>query len=197
MSSVSEPGTEGSNSQKAHCEQSRSVQRCGKGQCWYSAQKVKWQQTYVWQCHKVTILSGVKTSWVTKIALRELHSDTLWVALSFKVCEWVRHPWDLSRSSICSIYKGINALYWPRIINYQLLPPHSVLYCPVLKIWFGPPNADFWSVWSSQKARKFRQIRLTTKVRILCFEWSVYVSRHETCYVVITWIMKSRQWHKH
>ena len=28
---------------------------------------------------------------------------------------------------------------------------------PVLKICFGPPppTADFWSVWSSQKARKF------------------------------------------
>ena len=33
---------------------------------------------------------------------------------------------------------------------------------PVLKICFGPPTADFWSVWSSQKARKFRQIRPTT-----------------------------------
>ena len=41
------------------------------------------------------------------------------------------------------------------------------LQSPVLKIWFGPPNADFWSVWSSQKA----QIQPTTKVRILCFEW--------------------------
>ena len=45
------------------------------------------------------------------------------------------------------------------------------LQSPVPKIWFGPPNADFWSVWSSQKARKFRQIQPTTKVRILCFEW--------------------------
>ena len=53
-----------------------------------------------------------------------------WVALSFKVCEWVRHPWHLSRSPLCSIYKGINALYWPSIINYQLLPPNSVLYWP-------------------------------------------------------------------
>ena len=42
---------------------------------------------------------------------------------------------------------------------------------PVLKICFGPPTADFWSVWSSQKARKFRQIQPTTKVHILCFEW--------------------------
>ena len=47
----------------------------------------------------------------------------------------------------------------------------SMVRGPVLKIWFGPPNADFWSVWSSQKARKFRQIQPTTKVRILCFEW--------------------------
>ena len=27
-----------------------------------------------------------------------------------------------------TLYKGINALYWPSIINYQLLLPHSVLY---------------------------------------------------------------------
>ena len=34
----------------------------------------------------------------------------------------------MSRSPLCSIYKGIIALYWPSIINYQLLPHHSVLY---------------------------------------------------------------------
>ena len=26
---------------------------------------------------------------------------------------------------------------------------------PVLEIWFGPPTADFGSIWYSQKARKF------------------------------------------
>ena len=54
-----------------------------------------------------------------------------WVAISFKVCqsvsEWVRHWWHLSRSPLCSMYEGINALYWPSIINYQLLTPGSVL----------------------------------------------------------------------
>ena len=30
---------------------------------------------------------------------------------------WVRHPSHLSRSPLCSIYKGINALYWPSIIT--------------------------------------------------------------------------------
>ena len=48
---------------------------------------------------------------------------------------------------------------------------HPKATSPVLKIWFGPPNADFWSVWSSQKAREFQQIQPTTKMRILCFEW--------------------------
>ena len=38
-------------------------------------------------------------------------------------------------SSLCK-YKGINALYWPSIINYQLLPPHSVLYCPSKQLFF-------------------------------------------------------------
>ena len=42
---------------------------------------------------------------------------------------------------------------------------------PVLEIEFGPPHTNFGSVWSSQKARKFRQIQPTTKVCILCFEW--------------------------
>ena len=50
-----------------------------------------------------------------------------WAALSF-ICEWVsqsvRHPWHLTRSPLFAIYKGINALYWPSIINYQLLPTH-------------------------------------------------------------------------
>ena len=53
-----------------------------------------------------------------------------WVALSFKVCLSVRHPWHLTRSPLRIIYKGIDALYWPRVINYQLPPPHSVLYWP-------------------------------------------------------------------
>ena len=37
----------------------------------------------------------------------------------------VRHPWHLTKSPLCAIYKGMNALYWPSIINYQLPPPHS------------------------------------------------------------------------
>ena len=55
------------------------------------------------------------------------------VALSFKVCESVsesRHPWQLSRSPLCSIYNGKSTLYWPSINNYQLVPPHSVPYWP-------------------------------------------------------------------
>ena len=41
-----------------------------------------------------------------------------WVALSF-ICESVRHEWHPSRSPLCAIYKGIDALYWPSIINYS------------------------------------------------------------------------------
>ena len=41
-----------------------------------------------------------------------------WVALSFKVCSSVRHRWHLTRSPLCAIYKGINALYWS---SFQLL----------------------------------------------------------------------------
>ena len=53
---------------------------------------------------------------------------------------------------------------------------------PVLKIRFGPPNADFWSVWSSQKARKFRQIQPTTKVRILCFDCPLRIKINDSCF---------------
>ena len=54
-----------------------------------------------------------------------------WVALSFKVVsQSVRHAWHHYNSPLFAIYKGMNVLYWPSIINYQLLPPHSVLYWP-------------------------------------------------------------------
>ena len=44
------------------------------------------------------------------------------------------------------------------------------LLIPVLEIGFGPPTADFGSIWSSQKARKFRHFQKTSKVRILYFD---------------------------
>ena len=49
---------------------------------------------------------------------------------SQSVSQSVRHPWHPSRSPLCAVYKGINALYWPSIINYQLLLPYSVLFWP-------------------------------------------------------------------
>ena len=52
----------------------------------------------------------------------------------------------------------------------------------VLKIRFGPPNADFRSVWSSQKARKFRLIQPTTKVRILCFDCPLRIKINNSCF---------------
>ena len=59
----------------------------------------------------------------TLILCKEL-SSSIFQSLS------VRHAWHPSRSPLCAICKDINALYWPSIINYQLLPPHSVLYWP-------------------------------------------------------------------
>ena len=63
---------------------------------------------------------------------------------------------------------------------------HHFLYylvgTPVLKIRFGPPNADFRSVWSSQKARKFRQIQPTTKLRILCFDCPLRIKINDSCF---------------
>ena len=52
---------------------------------------------------------------------------------------------------------------------------------------FGPPK----------KRINFDKFSQRQKCVFCVLNGSVYVSRHETCYVVITWIMKSRQWHKH
>ena len=38
------------------------------------------------------------------------------------------------------------------------------------------------SVWSSQKARKFRQIQPTTKVRILCFDCPLRIKINDSCF---------------
>ena len=64
----------------------------------------------------------------TLILYKELSSSTLQSCQS--VSQWVRHAWHPSRSPLCAIYKGIDALYWPSIINYQLPTPHSDLYWP-------------------------------------------------------------------
>ena len=106
-----------------------------------------------------------------------------WVALSFKVCSSVRHRWHLTRSPLCAIYKGIDALCWPSIIKYQMPPPHSVLYWPsthlhhlltqlsqraveILKEILGPKTAKFgpklaflvkyghfWPIWSNDRPK--------------------------------------------
>ena len=39
----------------------------------------------------------------------------------------------------------------------------------ILEIGFGPLIADFGSIWSYQKARKFRHAQKTSKVRTLYF----------------------------
>ena len=38
----------------------------------------------------------------------------------------------------------------------------QVASSPVLEVSFGPPSADFGSIWSSQKARKFRYVLYIT-----------------------------------
>ena len=51
----------------------------------------------------------------TLVLCKEL-SSTIFQSLS--VSPSVRHPWHLSRSPLCAIYKGINALYRPSIIPF-------------------------------------------------------------------------------
>ena len=67
------------------------------------------------------------------------------------------------------------AMVWYLAIAYNSYFNFMSTVAPVLKIRFGPPNADFWSVWSSQKARKLRQIQPTTKVHILCFDCPLHI----------------------
>ena len=56
-------------------------------------------------------------------------------------------------------------------LNCALLGNEAVYWvsrgCPVLKIEFGPPHADFGSIWSPQKAREFRLMQQTTEMGIL------------------------------
>ena len=77
---------------------------------------------------EIETLSQLFWNCVTRVPL--LFFIRTWVALFYKVCESVRDPRHLSRSPLCSLYKGTNALFWPSIINYKLPPPHSVLYWP-------------------------------------------------------------------
>ena len=81
--------------------------------------------------HYSEIAHILESNCVTRAPL--LYFIRSWVALSFKcesVSESVRHVWHPSKSPLFARYKGMNVLYWPSIINYQLLPPHSVIYWP-------------------------------------------------------------------
>ena len=49
---------------------------------------------------------------------------------------------------------------------------------PVLEISFGLPTANFGSIWSSQKVRKFRHFQTTPKVRILYFDSPTTLSKY-------------------
>ena len=44
------------------------------------------------------------------------------------------------------------------------------IWNPVLEIGFGSLSADFGSIWSPQKVRKFRHVQKTSKVRTLYFD---------------------------
>ena len=53
---------------------------------------------------------------------------------------------------------------------------------PFLEIEFGPLHTNFGSVWSVN----FDKFSQRQKCVFCALNGSVYVSRHETCYVVIT-----------
>ena len=78
----------------------------------------------------------------TLVLCKEL-SSTIFQSLS--VSPSVRHAWHLPRSPLCAIYKGIDTLYWPSVINYQLLPPHSVLYWPSTQLHYLVTHS--WANW--------------------------------------------------
>ena len=52
----------------------------------------------------------------------------------------------------------------------KLSLPRKETFSPVLEISFGPPDADFGSIWSSHIARNFRHVQKTSKVRTLYFD---------------------------
>ena len=62
------------------------------------------------------------------------------------VNESVRHPWHLSRSPFCSVYKGIDALHWPSIFNYQ---PATASWCPILNLYTASSSriTHSWANW--------------------------------------------------
>ena len=67
----------------------------------------------------------------------------------------------LRRSIVCLVVTLTFSLFHLCVsLRFWCMPHFYFLWAihPVLKVRFGPPNADFWSVWSSQKARKFWQI---------------------------------------
>ena len=81
-----------------------------------------------WTNEKLSLMVAWSSSvsiFCLKIALlyKELSSSIFQSYQS--VSQSVRHPCHLTKSPLCAIYKGTKALYWPSIINYQLLPPHS------------------------------------------------------------------------
>ena len=75
----------------------------------------------------------------TLILYKELSSSI------FQSCLSVRHAWHPSKSPLFAIYKGMNVLYWPSIINFQLLPPHSVLNWPSTQLFHLVTHS--WANW--------------------------------------------------
>ena len=79
----------------------------------------------------------------TLIHHKELSSpifQSLWVSQS--VSQASATP---VQSPLCAIYKGINALYWPSIINYQLPTPPSVPYWPSTHLYHLVTHS--WAIW--------------------------------------------------
>ena len=70
----------------------------------------------------------------------------------------VRTNHNLEKWILCFVCSCCNT---GPVIKYTM-KKNLTLHYPVLKVRFGPPTADFWSVWSSRKACKFWQIQPTT-----------------------------------
>ena len=72
-----------------------------------------------------------------------------------------------ARSRMPRMESFTNSIGWQLYSSFYA--PRNIFY-PVHEIGFGPPNADFGSIWSSQKMRKFQHCHKTSKVRILYFD---------------------------
>ena len=70
----------------------------------------------------------VESDFFYHAAFAVLRPHKCWMTINQFLGIFQKTFWGSFRSPLFAIYKGIAALYWPSIINYQQPPPNSALY---------------------------------------------------------------------